>query len=716
MQKSEDEKQKEFINSTIQKLQENLSYFITTTNYSNIPSLYLQQQIEGYQNEYNKNINLQISQRINKSNQAPIKSETILPLLLNKKNPKSSYKKETIYTYQKNLSEKRKENIKNINEEFFNPSLVVKDSLISEIKHLQNKKYLKYCNEYRNQRYFHPKFLDNQGNFIIKKEDMNQGIYDMIGKGLIPRSADVSPALQVGGSPLSIVRKKIDKKNFNRIYIKGEVATGYLDKFKYNQYDINEVYSNEDNNININVNNKNLINKNKTTLEPISNDWGIKSKRKIPFYHEILQENKKNNINNNRNTNINANNVANNNKSNILPSQNNEETNNNIFITGANNNLSAISEYNSNINVSEIKNKNNSSIKLNNSISTNYKSRQNNINNQNISNHLNTLSKTIKIEKEKEQKFSDYISDIDMTNNIQIKFELYNLIQDENYNKFIKSNQDKLFEIDNILTNISILFKKLNIISAKVDSNKILYLLKFYDNKIENIMNKDLLDCLTNEDIIKNGFDTKDEKNLCEKIREVFIIRIQKLVRRKRAYKIYQFKKEVNNKIIILQRHYRSYIIRKKVLLILEQEKEKIHSNFMTLYKEFKTRYDKIQSNPRIEIHYYSISSDCYHNCLIDKFVLKEALQLTRLIRLVDPNLEIIYILPFYLNEEILTYYLSLLENIGIKNIEDRLHILIPEACEYFPTNYNLSKLIYFSPKMIKEIKAMIKYSTRRNI
>ena len=83
---------------------------------------------------------------------------------------------------------------------------------------------------------------------------------------------------------------------------------------------------------------------------------------------------------------------------------------------------------------------------------------------------------------------------------------------------------------------------------------------------------------------------------------------------------------------------------------------------------------------------------------------------MNRLIRLVDPNIEIIYILPFHINDEILTYYVSLLENIGIKNIEDRLHFFVPEASESFPSNYCLSKLIYFSPRLISEIKSLVKY------
>ena len=76
MEKNDDEKQKEFINSTLMQLQENLSKFITTTNYSNIPSLYLQQQVQNYQKEFNQNNLLQIIQKKENSNNQPqIKKE-----------------------------------------------------------------------------------------------------------------------------------------------------------------------------------------------------------------------------------------------------------------------------------------------------------------------------------------------------------------------------------------------------------------------------------------------------------------------------------------------------------------------------------------------------------------------------------------------------------------------------------------------------------------
>ena len=53
---NEEDKQKEFINSTLLKLKDGLTKFIVDTNYSNIQSLYLRQRIDNYEKEFNKQI------------------------------------------------------------------------------------------------------------------------------------------------------------------------------------------------------------------------------------------------------------------------------------------------------------------------------------------------------------------------------------------------------------------------------------------------------------------------------------------------------------------------------------------------------------------------------------------------------------------------------------------------------------------------------------
>ena len=677
--KEEENKQREFINSTFLKLKDGLTKFLVDTNYSNIQSLYLRQRIDDYEKEFLKQN--QNSKRNSSSNNKSFSNDTILPLLIDKKNPKLSYNKNNIYNIKgKRSNTSKNENIKKNGNylDIYNPDLSIKDSLTIEIKRLKNKEYMKFCNEYRNQRYYHKKIFDKNNNCIIKKEDMDKGIYDMISKGLIPKSADITPAMEIGGNPFLIRKKNFLGKNLNKLYSKEEVITGPTNKFKYNQYEIDEIY---------NIKNK---------LTPIEKDWAIKQKRSTPYYHESIKDNNQSQIQLNKNYNTIVN------KNNKINIQNN---NKNIFITGSNQNSNVIQEIteenNISNNINEAKNKNNSSIRFNNSATTNCNSKSIILNNSNNSKIINSS----KLESEIIKTFYDYIEDLDMTNNLELVINNYQLVKDNNYNQFKKENNDKWFEIENILNNMYTLFKKINIVNTKIDSNKILSLLKYYNNKIENITNKDLLECLSSEDIQKKGLNPKNEKQLYQKIKEAFVIRIQKMIRKKFAYNQYKFLKIINIKIIYLQRNYRRFIVEKRVKKLLDEEKKNIHNKFLEKFNDFKLKWESIQELTRLEIHFYSISNDSYHNCMIGKFSMKECLQLNRLIRLVDPNIEIIYILPCQIEDEILTYYFNILESIGVKNIENRLHLIVPEATDYFPNNYSLSKLLYLSPRTLKQIR-----------
>ena len=668
--KDENDKQKEFINLTLLKLKDDINKFIVDTNYSNIQSLYLRQQIDNYERDSIKQYKNKKSTSLNNKS---LTSETFLPILTNSKNPNLCLNQNKLYTTK---NSKKADILKDDKlYDLYDSSLTIKDPLVTEVKRQKNKDYLKYCNEYRNQRYYHRKNYDKKNNSVIRRVDMDKGIYDMICKKLIPKAADITPAMDLGGNPFNIRKKnRLKSKNINKLYSKEEIITGPLNKFKYNQYDMEEVY---------NVRKK---------LLPISRDWGIRQKRTIPYYHEIVSDTF----------------ATNTTKTSIVNESSNRS---NIFITRSNQATNTIQENddkcnNKTNNISEIKSKNNNnnnmSMFLNTSATTKSKTGNNN-------SSINNAFDSSKLKTEYADCFSDYISELDTTDSLVLFFENYKVIKDNNYNQFKNKNSNKWFEIENILNNIGTLFQKLNILFARVDSKKIIYLLKFYDNEIQNIINKDLLECLTDEDLKEKGLDLRNEIQLYKKIKESFIIRIQKMIRKKLAYNRYQFLKIMNINIIFLQKNYRMFITQKKIKKLLEEERKNIHDEFLKILNDFKSNWKNIQNSSRVEIHFYSISRDSYHNCLIDKFTMKESLQLNRLIRLVDPKIEIIYILPFQISDEILTYYFSLLESIGVENLENRLHLIVPDATDYIPSNYSLTKLLYLSPGTIMEIKDLIK-------
>lgn len=87
-------------------------------------------------------------------------------------------------------------------------------------------------------------------------------------------------------------------------------------------------------------------------------------------------------------------------------------------------------------------------------------------------------------------------------------------------------------------------------------------------------------------------------------------------------------------------------------------------------------------------------------------------MQITRIFNLKDPLVDVIYISPFDLSNEIINYYYKILELGDVTNYKDRLHFIWPENHLRFPSHFSTSRLLIYSPKAIKRILTLIKNKT----
>ena len=601
---------KNFINETINRLQNELTNFIINTNYSNPQSIYLRQELCNFQEKNLKN-------NKNFENNKNINSENILKILNNSFDPYQNINPYTIYKIKNEYK-----NNKNLQNYF----------LSQKTYDIKNNNF----NNYYNQIHF------DKNNFpIIRNKEINKGINNMIDKGLIPKSSDLSPIFNKDGNPLNIIGNVKLKKLYGKNLIKDDIDLNYkTNDLKYSMKNLINVGENVikgfDNNNNKNNNNSNIL-KSKTS----SSEFKIHGK----------------NISSNK-------------------------TNTEFFLT--NSKYSFISEKLNNENRSIISDEN---------------QKVKNISNLNTKNYKNNLSSLE----------SNNILETIPDDNLILQFENYEIIEDSNFILFKKSNKKNWKKILNIISNLSNLFKKLNLNLVQIDCARILQIIDFYKGNIQNVRNKDLLLCITKEDLKKKGFDPSNEKLFYYKIKEAFIIKIQKLIRKKIAFKkLDNLRFELFN-IILLQSQIRSFFTKKKIKNLLKNQKEKEITKFYDLFNEFKANWEFLKYQKRYEIHINSLSFNEYKNTTIANFTEKQILQLNRLINLIDPNISIIYITPYEINEDIIKYYYSILEKLGIKNIESRLIFVVPDANKFLPFYFNLSKLLFFSPKTLKQIKKIIK-------
>ena len=646
--------QEKFIKDTFNKIESNITQFLLDTNYSNAPSIKLRNDIEEYKSkmkilEKNSSFN-----KFEQDNYTYSKTQNFPKLILNVKSPNLFLPNSLIFTTKTkpknvfkgfldmNSVKENQKNIKAYNNKKNNLNIQI------NLNNQYNDKYYKYNNDSKNKKFFHHKILDKYNNTVINNEDISRGIYDMNIKKLIPRGADVSPTMNLWGNPFKILGrgvKNIYKKNSG----KDDVALSEINRLIPNKYTINEFYQ----------------------MQPI-----------IPNHKKYFSKNKKNSISN---TEFNYN-------------------NNKFYSTTNGFNFPNFEKL---LNL-----KNNPIYNTDNKANTFYdilnQKKINIYDNDKIINNNIKYSKTFYQTRPKNilLKFCDFIKNIDMKDNIIIKYENFEIIKDKDFVQFQKQNEKNWPKIENILANYKILLQKLNMNKAFIDSNKILKLIEFSQGKRNFITNKELILCLNQNDLMEKGYDLNNEKVIEDKVKIAFITKIQKTYRKYLSYKKYLNLKYFNIFLIKAQKYIKGRHIRKKLNTELALYQKQIHEKYLELVNKFKKDYDEIQKNPRIEIHINSLSyKGKYNNCLTDKYPMKEALQLSRLIKLKDDNIEIIYIIPFELPEEIISYYYSILEKLGIKNIEKRVTFLVPEATEYLPLNYSLSKLLFFSNKTLQKIK-----------
>jgi len=85
----------------------------------------------------------------------------------------------------------------------------------------------------------------------------------------------------------------------------------------------------------------------------------------------------------------------------------------------------------------------------------------------------------------------------------------------------------------------------------------------------------------------------------------------------------------------------------------------------------------------------------------VERLKQKENSQIMRIFSVKDPNVDVIYICPFALTNEVQKYYLKILELVEIEEPTGRFHMIVPENYPQFRSHLSLSQAMLYSPKAL---------------
>jgi len=269
---------------------------------------------------------------------------------------------------------------------------------------------------------------------------------------------------------------------------------------------------------------------------------------------------------------------------------------------------------------------------------------------------------------------------------------------------FRKYNQGSWSFIQSLIKKLEVLLDENQIKFVDINAEKLL-LLATFPGKVDK---PQLVSCILNKEIIKNSMKLPARKFRGPKAEEQATICIQRFWRALQIKRDLKRKKQREKMVHRIQQCWKIYKLYMKTKKTIKVNFSEFMDDYGQILKKFKKEWPDIKGIERVELHLNSFSYSEDQRLTMENFLQRANTQISRIFSCKDNLIEIIYITPIELDEEIINYYSKVLQISELVAFKDRVHFLYPEGSKYLPYTFSTSKKLLFSPQALKTIKKII--------
>lgn len=279
--------------------------------------------------------------------------------------------------------------------------------------------------------------------------------------------------------------------------------------------------------------------------------------------------------------------------------------------------------------------------------------------------------------------------------------------RDPNFIKFKGKYFYMWGDVREILDKLRVHLESMGIMNVQVVTSKVI--------RISSLMREptksELTDCVDNFQMVLEASKTKKrdrikKNSLQEKAAKI----IQKAYKNMKSAMVYLKKLlDTKKKLARIQQVVKIWYRYRKTKKLIRRIKEDMCNEYIDMNQNFMNNWGKIKNDVRVEIHMNSLGYDRFQKLTMANFRSSQNSQLSRIFRLIDPNVEIVYVTPFDIKLEVLSYYVKILDILGVPNVSERIHLITPENSSFFEKNYlSVTNLLYYSPKACRKIISIV--------